>query len=173
MNDKLASKWNIDTNRYLTRWDFFGVKVGLAYNKSPTHSTKIGKFASLLLYVYMFYYGLQTVLPVIRGETKTLTSEVKRVNMTDAFNPGTAGSGFNLAFGFLEPPINMEKYGTFTYKLVTKDGEKKETSKAMTSKPCSDVFEKLKSDEKADFERLLAGHKELLNLQCSTDAFNN
>ena len=103
---------------------------------------------------------------MIRGETKSLSNELRRADMDEPFVPGAAGSGFNLAFGFLEPRKNMAKYGKFTFKLVSKHGNRtdKNPPKEIPSEPCKDAKKKQTIEEQKSIDEMMGGHDELLNL---------
>lgn len=94
----------------------FGVKVGLTYGVSPFYSATVGKFTTILLYVYMIYFGLQTITPVLTNETKALVSELRREGALNEFNPANPDDNaedFILAFGFLNKM--PDNYGTFKF----------------------------------------------------------
>lgn len=165
MNPALASKWNADFDRYLTRYDMFGVKIGLTYGVSPFYSATVGKITTVFLYIYMIYYGLNTVLPVFTNETKSLTTELRRgADSANRFNPAAEAAeadGFSLAFGFLnEMPDN---YGSFEFSLVTRTGGLGGPKVAKTIGISNDKC----GDKPAEYATILDAVPEAKNMRCS------
>lgn len=116
----------------------FGVNVGLAYSGFSFYSAPIGKFTTVLLYIYMIYFGLHTLNPVLTNETKSLISEVRIGGSGTKFNPGELADGFGLAFGFLKEFPDDKNYGSFKFELKTREGNNPKRSITASNEKCGD-----------------------------------